>query len=223
MTKREELEALWRETTATPLWMPPRFLRWLRLARRVNLKPLLRRDVRVEGPRFGVSKCSVCTDNCCIGKRNTVSLRLVDIATLVDVGRTDLIRRDKPAISESERISSARARFLASDAYKLFPVLRQDDRDRCVALDDRNRCTLRPHWPLSCARFPYSLDLDAKEIFYSPRCPSYDIVETKEEPRVKTMIDATLGAYNERIRDFVLVEMAPRGLERIGLLEWLNL
>ncbi|MCC6811604.1 MAG: YkgJ family cysteine cluster protein [Deltaproteobacteria bacterium] len=222
--KRSALEALWTETTRRPLWLPPNLLRYVRLSRRVNLVPLRRRDVRVEGPRFGVSKCNACTNNCCVGKKNTVSLRLVDIATLIDLGRADLIRREKPRFSEADKLSSkARARFLASDAFTVFPVLRQDEHDRCAALSDGNRCTLHPHWPLSCARFPYALDLDAREVFYSPRCPSYDIVDAVSEPRVKTMIDATLAAYNERIRDFVLLDHARAGLERIGLTEWLNL
>lgn len=222
MSKRSALEAMWQETTKRPLWMPPTFLRWLRLSRRVNLTPLSRADVRVEGPRYGVSKCSACTDNCCVGKKSTVTLRLIDIATLIDIGRTDLIRRDKPKDAEANP-TKARARFLASDAYKIFPVLKQDEHDRCLALDKGWRCSLHPHWPLSCARFPYSLDLDAREIFYSPRCPSYDVVDSSYEPRVKTMIDATLAAYNERIRDFVLLEFARPGLERIGLTEYLNL
>ncbi len=222
--KRSALEALWQQTTRRPLWLPPNLLRYAKLSRRVNLEPLARGDVNLQGPQYGVSKCSACTNNCCIGKRNTVSLRLVDITTLMDIGRTDLIKKEKPKFSDADLVTSkARARFAASDSFKVFPVLAQDDRERCMALDANNRCSIYPAWPTSCARFPYALDLDAKELFYSPRCPSFDIVQSTSEPRVKTMIDATLAAYNERIRDFVLLDYAFVELERLGITEHLNL
>jgi Fe-S-cluster containining protein len=216
--KRRALDALWRETTAEPLWMPKTLWRYLRLKRRINLAPLSRADVHVlPGPR-ALSKCRACTDSCCFGKKNEVSLRLVDIAVLMDLGRTDLISRKKAALPED---SAARARFAQSRTRAVFPVLRQDESERCMALTSDKRCSLYPDWPLSCARFPYSLDLDDREIFYSPRCPSYTVVPNDE--RIETMIDAALGAYNERIRDWVLLEFARPSLDRLGFLAFLDL
>jgi len=209
--KRRALEALWTETTAKSLWLPKTLWRYMNLKRRVNLRMLHRWDVDVPPPPRALPNCRACTDICCIGKKNQVSLRLVDIAMLMDMGREDLIAVEHDAPPKD---SYARERFLQSRTYAMFPVLKQDEQERCAALGRDKRCTIYPAWPLSCARFPYSLDLEDKEIFYSPRCPSYDIVLGHE--RINVMIDAALTAYNERIRDFILVEFAWAGLQRHG-------
>jgi Fe-S-cluster containining protein len=214
---RSRLEALWLETTAEPLWMPKTLWRYIRLRRRVSLKVLARGDVDVPAPPRALPNCRACTDICCIGKKNQVSLRLVDIAMLMDMGRADLIAREH---SEPPQDSSARKRLAGSQTASMFPVLKQDEDERCLALGKDKRCSIYPQWPLSCARFPYSLDRDDHEIFYSPRCPSYEIVQHHE--RINVMVDAALAAYNERIRDFILVEFAWPGLEQIGLAQYLR-
>ncbi len=215
--KRRALEALWRETTQKPLWLPKTLWRYLRLRRRIDLRSLSRFDLKVLGPPHGLPNCRACTDICCIGKKNQVSLRLVDIASLMDLGRTDLIARERV---DPPADSVARERFLGSRTHATFPVLRQDENERCLALGRDRRCSLHPHWPLSCARFPYSLDLDDREIFYSPRCPSIDV--TGHHERVNGMVDAAISAYNERIRDWILVEFAWPGLERHGFTAFLH-
>src|SRR5262249_44265735 len=119
--------------------------------------------------------------------------------------------------------SGARRRFLTSRTFEVFPVLKQDTTERCLALGADKKCSLYPNWPLSCARFPYSLDLEAREIFYSPRCPVYDLVENPRDARVETMVDATLAAYNERIRDWILLEYQRPALVALGLTAFLRL
>lgn len=215
------LEALWRKVTAKPLWLPPHLLRYLRLRQNVNLTPIRPQTVRVTAPPGFGPNCRACTDNCCIGKTNTVSLRLLDVARLVDMGRDDLISTEKPTFA-AEELTPARAQLVGSAAYRALPVLKKDASWRCQALGQGNRCTIYPRWPLSCARFPYSLDQEDNEIFYSQRCPSQRELPRDEQPRLKVMVDAAIASYNERIRDCVLIEYAPQELDRIGVGRFLS-
>lgn len=215
------LDALWLQVSAQPLWLPPNFWRFLKLRRKIELREVQRKDFHITTPAPLVTSCRACTDTCCVGKKNTVSLRLVDIAWLLDLGRTELIANDKPTFTEDET-SRARHRFTESSTFKMFPVLRQDARERCLALSASGDCTLYPDWPLSCARFPYSIDLTEREIFYSPRCASFSRVGSFDEPRIRVMIDAALSAYNQRIRDWILLDYAWAELEKIGVTRFLN-
>ena len=52
-------------------------------------------------PAGTIPDCPSCDDICCAGLENVVSLRLRDIAVLIDVGRTDLISRKKPVFPQA--------------------------------------------------------------------------------------------------------------------------
>ncbi len=172
-------------------------------------------------PAGKINDCSCCSDICCVGPRSTVLLRLKDIATLLDLGRSDLLTTQKPRFGEDEQLSHpALRRHLASDAWHTFPVLRQDSMGACAALSRSGQCSLYPHWPLSCARFPYSLHADEREVFFSKRCESYWIRPGVDQ-RIEKMARAAVESYNERIRDAVLLEYARDRLGQIGLLPFL--
>lgn len=219
----EALDALFIKTTSKPLWLPPDLLRYLKLKRDIDLTQVRRKDAMVTLPRGALPNCRACTNSCCVGKENTVSLRLVDIARLIDLGRTDLIATEQPNLAQVPS-TMARRRFMASRSFAVFPVLKQDANHRCLALSADSRCSLHPHWPLSCARFPYSLDRDDNEVFYSSRCGSAEMYyESADVKRCEVMIDATLNAYNQRIRDFVLLEYARPALDALGLTRYLAL
>jgi Fe-S-cluster containining protein len=146
-----------------------------------------------------------------------VLLRLKDIATLIDLGRTDLISVDKPRFSEQEQLARpALRRHLASDAWRIFPVLKQDRMGACAALTRSGGCSLYPHWPLSCARFPYSLHADDREVFYSPRCRSYWI-RGDAGAKVRAMVAAAVDSYNERVKDAVLLSYVPERVASLGV------
>ncbi len=217
------LEALWREVAGKPLWAPPRFWRYVRLRGRMRLGLLDPRRVRLSAPRGKVNDCSACTDICCVGPRSTVLLRLRDIATLIDLGKTSLIEKDKPTFSEPElRARPALRRTVGSSAWHTFPRLRQNSMGACAALTTEGQCSLYPHWPLSCARFPYSLHLDDREVFYARRCDSFYIVpDDRADARIEAMKVAAVEGYNERIKDLVLLAYAPEALGRLRLLEHL--
>ena len=217
------LEALWDEVSNKPLWMGSRLWTYLSLLRRMRLRRLDPGRIRVVAPRHKVNDCRSCTDICCVGQRSAVSLRLRDIAALVDVGRTDLITTHKPRFSAAElETHPALRRHVSSRAWAVFPVLAQDSLGACRALTPSGRCGLYPHWPLACARFPYALLPESEQVFYSRRCDSFWIRPDAGEP-VREMAAAAVAAYNARIQDEILLAYARDRLEALGLLRYLSL
>ena len=218
----DALDALWREVSAKPLWAPGRFVTYLKLRRRVRLKMMQSEKLRVVAPPGKVNDCSACTDVCCVGPKSTVLLTLHDIATLRDLGRDNLMTLEKPVFTEQQqRERPALKRQLASHAWSVFPVLRQNSLGACEALHHDGKCTLFPHWPLTCERFPYALNVEAEEIFYSQRCDSFWIRQDRQH-RVERMTVASVAAYNARIKDWVLLTYAPQRIAALGLTRFLN-
>lgn len=219
----EALENLWEQVCHKPLWAPPHVLRYLKLRWRMRMRMLDPAQMTITAPRWKINDCASCTDICCVGPRSTVLLRLRDIATLIDLNRTDLIARNKPRFRQSAlKKHVALRRQVSSQSWEIFPVLAQDPMGACAALTPAGKCELYPHWPLSCARFPYALDAVDERIFYSRRCDAFWIRPDAEQP-VREMTAAAVAAYNERIKDLILLEYAPEALEALGLLRWLEL
>lgn len=218
------LDALWARVASRPLWAPPNFLRYLALRARARLTRLDPARVQVRAPAGMVNDCASCRDNCCIGPRSTVLLRLRDIATLVDLGREDLIAPGAPAFADDELAGRpALRRQVASESWRVFPKLRQNRFHACGALTDEGRCSLHPHWPLACARFPYALDLTRHEVFYSRRCDSFWIRhDGRADARVAAMKVAAVAAYDERVKDLVLLAYAHEELDALGLARHLS-
>ncbi len=225
----EALEALWTEVSSRPLWARPNFWRYLRLRWRTRLTKVDPNVLRILPPAHKLNDCSACTEICCVGARSTVLLRLRDIAALMDTGRTDLISAAKPSFSPQDLGDhTALERQVNTVEWHRFPVLRQDEMGACAALTVQGRCGLYPHWPLSCARFPYALIPDAYgsggQVFYSRRCDSFWIEPEHDDQAAAQVTQMTVAAahtYNERIRDLVLLAYAPDALERLGLMRYL--
>ena len=218
----DALDELWEEIAQAPLWAPPNLGRCLRLRWRMRLRLLDPKRVRLYGPPGKLNDCNACTDICCVGPRATVQLRLRDIATLIDVGRTDLITHDRPQFSAAElQQRPALRRNVGSEAWSIFPVLRRNSMGACAALSTEGKCQLYPSWPLSCARFPYSLHVDTASVFFSQRCDSFWVRPDATEP-VRQMVVTAVDAYNHRIKDRVLLEYAAVRLAALGLLDHLR-
>ncbi len=216
------LDALWQQVSQRPLWAPPHFLRYVRLRARMRLKLLDPARTTLVTPKGKINDCSSCSDSCCIGSRNTVLLGLRDIARLIDLRRTALIRHAKPQFTAQELAQRpALRRHVASETWRRFPVLAQNSFGACMALDLDGRCTLHPHWPQSCARFPFALHLDSSEVFYSRRCRSFAIHPGAVKKAERIQLAAVAG-YNERIKDAVLLAYAPERLTALGLMGFLS-
>lgn len=175
-------------------------------------------------PKGTIPDCPACTNICCAGLENVVSLRLRDVAMLIDLGRTDLMAKQKPnfpAWMLEER--PGLAQLVASELWRALPVMRQvGELEVCAALDtDTLKCTLHPAWPTSCERFPYSLNVARRQVHWGTRCPSkQQHVELKG--RSDALFKASIEAYNRRVMDAVLLAHARPELEALGLGPWLT-
>jgi hypothetical protein len=169
-----------------------------------------------------IPDCEACDDICCAGLENLVSLRLRDIAVLIDIGRTDLISKKKPRFPASMlRTRPALRELMGSELFLTLPVLRQvGDMHICAALTPDMKCSLHPHWPLSCERFPYSLLAARRRVVWGSRCPSKKTSPQFAERRSE-MFDAAVQTFNERVRDAVLMAHAPDALRDMGISEFL--
>lgn len=217
------LDKIWQHVASKPLWAPPNVWRYLKLRWRLRLRWIDYTSVQISAPVGKVNDCASCTDICCIGPHATVLLRLRDIAMLCDIGRTDLITHKKPTFSATMlQNRPALRKQLQSRVWQQFPVLKKSTINACAALSDAGKCTLYPHWPLSCARFPYALHLDDLDVFYSQRCQSF-FIHPSYEKRAQTMIRASIDGYHERLKDIILLSYAPHALEALGLLQYLQL
>ena len=217
------LRTLWdRFKSPTARLLSSGFLRELQLRRRFRTTFLREVDVSEEVTQGAVPDCRRCPNNCCRGYGSVVSLRLCDVARLMDLGRTDLMRKGKPRFPRSflEERPSLRP-VMESSLWRSLPVLHQTGPERrCAALTSELRCSLHPHWPWSCARFPYTLAADNRRIVWGSRCP---VQKRQPDPeRAQELASAVLSAYNQRIRDAVLLAHARPQLIELGMGSWLT-
>ncbi len=216
------LQLLWEEVSSKPLYAYPHFFTYIKLRWKMKMSLANPHTVRVVGTGLKGSDCSACLNNCCVGPSSTVLLRLTDIAALIDTGKTYLISQEKPSFKQNVLDAShALKRQVSSQAWQQFPVLKKNNIGACAALSDEGKCTLYPHWPVSCARFPYAYRPLDHTVYYSSRCDAF-WVRPAEGPRVQKMAVAAVAAYNERIKDAVLLAYVPERLRGLGLLDFLS-
>lgn len=218
----EALAALWR-ARAPHFYSPRNIVRQLRLRRRFDLTPVRLEKLQVAIPTAQVPDCDSCLDLCCTGENAVVSLRLRDIAVLMDLGRTDLISHERPPPPPKDKTTWARREADGSVFHTAFPVLARDATGTCRALTEERLCGLWPSWPLSCARYPYALDRRHGVIFYAAGCRSTRIAPVEEAPiAVRALVRGVVDAYNERLRDVLLLAFAREALREQGLLRWVR-
>jgi Fe-S-cluster containining protein len=216
------LDDLWQQESAR-LWRLGNLVTLARLRRRFSLRILHPSDLKVAIPRGQVPDCDNCVDLCCTGPNAVVSLRLRDIAVLVDRGLTGHITFERPPSPPSSRASWARREADGAVFARAFPVLARDATGTCLFLDENRMCGVWPSWPLSCARYPYALDLQSRVIFYAKGCSSTTIAPYAEAPaRIRALVGAVVDAYNQRVRDVILLAVAREALRELGLLSFLR-
>lgn len=218
------LDALW-PTARARVWTARYWRETLRLWRGYRLRPLDLGQLTIAIPSGQVPDCDACTELCCTGEHAVVSLRFRDLARLVDAGRLAAITHERPAPRTPPRQRSwARREADASVFGRAFPVLARDRTGTCTLLTDERTCGAFPAWPLSCARYPYALDLQRRVIFWAKGCASPVMLPAAEAPpRVRALARAVVDAYNERLRDVVLLAVARKELDDLGLLRFIDL
>lgn len=217
------LEELWPVARAR-LWTLRYARETLTLWRRFHLRPLRLAALRIVVPPGQVPDCDACTEICCTGDNAVVSLRFRDLARLVDAELSTHVTHERPAprLPEARR-SWARREADASVFGQAFPVLTRDQTGTCSLLSAERTCGAWPRWPLSCARYPYALDLQRRVVFWAKGCQSSTVLPMSEAPpRVRALAQAVIDAYNERLRDAVLVAVARPELHDLGLLRFVD-
>lgn len=218
----QALDELWRRAQTQSFYAPSRLFRYLALRRTMRVKLLDPSRQRLSLPTGKVNDCSACTEICCVGPRAQVLLRLRDVATLHDIGRTQLMTHQGICYSAEElRERPALRRQISARDWSVLPKLKQNSFGACSALSRDGLCSLYPHWPMTCARFPYSLHLTDEEIFFSARCQSYFVHPSRHDQVVQGRIDA-VATYNERIKDAILLTFFREELGALDLLQYLK-
>jgi hypothetical protein len=216
--KEQALQALWPKARAR-LDTIAYWRETVRLRRRFSLKMLRIDDLKVAIPRGRLPDCESCLDVCCTGPNAVVSLRLRDIAALADAGLDRFVVHERAVLGpQRAKATWARREADGSVFHRAFPVLRRDQTGTCALLTEERTCGAFPAWPLSCARYPYALDLQTKHVFWATGCGSMTTVPAMDAPvRVRALLHAVIGAYNERVKDAVLVHVARNELEELDL------
>jgi Fe-S-cluster containining protein len=189
----------------------------IRLFRRYRLRFVQADELTVDFELGLTPHCPSCTDLCCRGRGNSVPLRLHDIARLVDRRLGGLVSGEHPRFTADELAESpARRRFIASDIWRIFPVLRQRPDETCVALGSDGRCRLHPDWPLACAKYPYFIDPHTRILTFGRRCPSR-VQRTADHPHTQALLASAIEYTNRTVKDLLLVHYAWEDLAALGL------
>jgi len=210
---------LWSPDMRQRLYHPRHWADWAHLRRHYDLKEMTVAELKADFPLGRLPDCESCDDVCCTGPMRVVLLRVVDVAAFMDAGLTDHLTLEKPVFNAQElRQNVALQDLVQSEAWRTLPVLRQDETRTCSLLAEDNTCGAWPFWPLSCARFPYSLDLLRGRVFYADSCRSaVQDASRVGRARERGLIEAVVEGYNQRIRDAVLLRVAQRELDALGL------
>lgn len=216
------LSALWQQTRYR-LHSPRYLWTWLELRRRFDLGLVRASSLKVMVPRGLVPDCESCLDLCCTGPNAVVSLRLTDVAALKDAGLERYMTHERPLLDD-DRKTWARLEADWSVFHRAFPVLQRDATGTCALLTEDRMCGAYPAWPLSCARYPYALDVLHGRVFLAKGCDSHRSLSLDDAPdTIRRLVDNAVHAYNERVKDVILLHIALEELHQLGLVQHLKL
>lgn len=194
---------------------PLALLKNLRLARRIDLRALTADDVELDARARRVPRCDRCEDNCCRGPGTGISLRLADVARLVDAGLVWGVAREQRWTEADYEADPALREHEARETQRRFPMLKRRADGACVFLDDGARCSIHPIRPLACRAFPYRLNTSRERVHFSGRCPSWG--DGGDAGEVAAMTTAVLELYNAKVRDLVVLAHGRREIDDLGL------
>ncbi len=220
----EGLEAVWRRyESAWKRLLSPRAITELQLRASFDIDLIAPWRIANKIPKGTIPDCASCDDICCAGLENVVSLRLVDVAMLIDIDRTDLMSKQKPNFPKAWlRTRPMLYELVGSELWRALPVMRQVGEHRiCAALTPDLRCGIHPSWPTSCERFPYTLSAARRQVTWGTRCPSKQL-GPEHEQRSEQLFQSSIVAYNERVKDAVLLAHAREELDALGIGAWIT-
>lgn len=234
MSLETQYRSLWQEVRYR-LYYPKNFRKLIYLKRNFDLNFLYPKDIDIAIPKSlsGLAPdCANCLNLCCTGPNAEVSLRLLDIAKLLDLDQNleHFITHERLKksyffnLQNKKELSYRRQVALESIYAEAFPVLARDKYGTCKLLNDKNNCRVYPSWPLSCARYPYAINAQRRVIFFAKSCQSTQTLPFGQaNPNIKKLVNAALESYNERIREIILIYTAQEELKDLGLLKFIKL
>lgn len=168
-----------------------------------------------------IPNCTACTDTCCKSP-SLVSLRLIDIARLVDAGHQQAVARvDRPARRAIHTLHPALEAAESKDSFRYFPVLRQKVDGTCVFLTAQQRCGVYAIRPLACRAFPYLLNDDLKSVRFAEGACSTPAPES-HSTTLRSLTAAVAAQFDAKVRDLMAVHHLPAALARLGLVRFLR-
>jgi hypothetical protein len=225
-TTEKQLRALW-DRAQYRVYHPKNWLKLTSLKKQFDLEFIRYKDITIRVPTGKVPDCDTCLEICCTGPNSLVSLRLQDIAALVDAGLDAHIthERQKYGLNVVNHFANAAQKNFAESVFaEVFPVLTQDRTQTCLLLGEDLKCKGFPAWPISCARYPYAIDAINRVVFYAKGCESFEVLSPYEAAgRTRYLVQAAIESYNERIKDILLLHFARDELRDMGLLKYLRL
>lgn len=214
--KESALHAIWHLTQQRKL-KPRYWPRLLRLRANFDLDFLQYKDMHIAIPKGKIPDCPNCLETCCSGPNAVVSLRLIDIAKLVDNG---FAKNIVPATKTAHKSGTTFSETLFAQS---FPTLKRDATNTCTLYNTQRLCSAFPNWPLSCARYPYAVDAKNRVIFFAKGCRSYELVPAHTAlPQSARLYRAAMDSYNERIKDLFMLALSLPELKDAGLVEFLD-
>jgi Fe-S-cluster containining protein len=218
---------LWRDYQLRPVRGFRHFWRLWKLHREFDLtiSPVNAQSWQWLFPQDRRPNCHSCLENCCKGIHNTVLLRLVDVALLLDRGLDEHITLEKPVFTGEMLAAKPRLQeMLRSFHWRVFPVLKQKSSDQtCTFLSPDGRCLIHAYRPWICRVFPYSLDVEQRSVSWSERCRCFDSADPQVSPIAELRQAVFHNFYTEKMLDLILVSVYREELEQIGLTSWLCL
>lgn len=222
MSYQSSLNKVWTEISSRKLFKFKNFFQDLVLLQKYDLRFIDPKRLALQFNQKLLPDCANCPENCCHGAENTVSLRLIDIARLLDANLAEAIDLDNQSFRQDRyfKTNPQALRFVSNDSWKFFPVLKRVN-NICPYLGKDNRCSIYKHRPITCRRFPYIIASDKKNIIFSQKCYKTKFANNKEQQ--ETLLKAAIDSYNEKIKDLILLHYARKELSKIGLTKYLNI
>ncbi len=197
--------------------------------------------LKVRLPLGQSTDCEECLNICCAGPTSKVTLNTHDLARLLDAGYEHSIEtqhqvgalgtmQDRRLVKQKRKKASLNvlSTTLSKPSMNVwescFPTLRQDTWQTCTLLTEGRRCSIYEIWPSSCARYPVAYDAQNHLVFWAKGCRSVTRVVTPGSLATPQhmLVRAALEAYNEKIRDLILLAMCAKEVRESRLGPYLN-
>jgi Fe-S-cluster containining protein len=197
-----------------------RILQHLGVRRRYDLRFLRPDDLTVDV--LGPAGCSRCDDTCCAAPHQ-VSLRLFDVARLLDAGLGEAMVSPRWSARADWHAQAPELAWVErQDSFRHFPVLRQTEQGVCVFLDAQGQCVIYPLRPLACQRFPYVLGPRLDRVVVSHGCDVARQGRPLSSAETETVLASVLAHHRAKVLDLLWLAYGRPELVALGYGEWLS-